>query len=258
MSEERGLLISANWKMNENHFEAVKVVSELSALLRTVPLPENRQISLHPSFTSLRTVQTLVETDRIPVALGAQNCHFEDAGAYTGEVSATMLKKLGVAYVIIGHSERRAYFGEDNELIAKKLDAVLRNQMSPILCVGEHKQAREAGRAEEVVTEQLAAVMEGTRAKQVASFVVAYEPIWAIGTGLSASAGDAEHMCAHIHAELERLCGASAASVRVQYGGSVNEENAADLLMQSSIDGLLVGGASLDATKFVAIARAAA
>lgn len=256
MNNERGLLISANWKMNENHFEAVKIVSELSALLRTAPLPEGRQISLHPSFTSLRTVQTLVETDRIPVSLGAQNCHFEEAGAYTGEVSASMLQKLGVAYVIVGHSERRAYFGEDDAIVGKKLDAVLRNQMSPILCVGEGKDAREAGDAEAVVTAQLEAVMVAERRRQIGSFVVAYEPIWAIGTGLTASAADAEAMCAHIHSELERLCGAPAASVRVQYGGSVKADNADELLGQPSIDGLLVGGASLDATQFVAIARA--
>ena len=256
MSSDRGLLISANWKMNENHFESVKLVSELSALLRAATLPEGREISLHPSFTSLRTVQTLVETDRISVALGAQNCHFDDAGAYTGEVSAAMLQKLGVTYVICGHSERRAYFGESDDVVGKKLDAILRNNMSPILCVGEGKEARESGNAEAVVSEQLSAVMVGDRRSAIASFVIAYEPIWAIGTGLSATSGDAEAMCAHIHAELNRLCGGSAASVRVQYGGSVKPDNAAELLAQPSIDGLLVGGASLDASQFMAIALA--
>jgi triosephosphate isomerase len=255
MNPDRGVLISANWKMNENHYEAVKLVTELSALLRANPLPEVRELSLHPSFTSLRTVQTLVETDRIPVALGAQNCHFEDAGAYTGEVSAAMLAKLSVAYVLCGHSERRAFAHETDEEIGKKVDAVLRNNMSPILCVGESAEARSAGDAETVVAEQLAAVV-AKRRESISRFVVAYEPIWAIGTGATASEEDAEVMCAHIHARLEELAGGAAEGVRVQYGGSVNAENAAALLSQPAIDGLLVGGASLDAARFIAIARA--
>jgi triosephosphate isomerase len=256
MSDDRGVLISANWKMNENHFEAVKLVAELSALLRASPLPEGREISLHPSFTSLRTVQTLVETDRIPVALGAQNCHFEDAGAFTGEVSAPMLAKLGVAYVLCGHSERRAYAHESDEEIGKKVDAVLRHNMAPILCVGESAEAREGGTAEEVVAAQLAAVVTPARRAGIASFVVAYEPIWAIGTGVTATPDDAESMCAHIHRELQRLGGASALSVRVQYGGSVTVDNAVALLAQPSVDGLLVGGTSLDAANFMKVALA--
>jgi triosephosphate isomerase len=256
MNSDRGVLISANWKMNENHYEAVKLVSELSALLRANPLPDDREVSLHPSFTSLRTVQTLVETDRIPVALGAQNCHFEDAGAFTGEVSAAMLAKLGVAYVLCGHSERRAYAHETDEEIGKKIDAVLRNNMSPILCVGESAAARSAGDAEQVVADQLAAVVTSTRREAISRFVVAYEPIWAIGTGVTPTEEDAEAMCAHIHRRLDILAGGAAAAVRVQYGGSVNDENAASFLARPAIDGLLVGGASLDAARFMAIARA--
>lgn len=256
MSDDRGVLISANWKMNENHFEAVKLVAELSALLRSSPLPEGREISLHPSFTSLRTVQTLVETDRIPVLLGAQNCHFEDAGAFTGEVSAPMLAKLGVAYVICGHSERRAYAHESDEEIGKKIDAVIRNNMAPILCVGESAEARSAGEAAAVVSAQLAAVVTPARRGAITKFVVAYEPIWAIGTGVTATPDDAEEMCGHIHRELEALAGTAALSVRVQYGGSVTAENAAALLANPSVDGLLVGGASLDAARFIEVARA--
>ncbi len=256
MTHDRGVLISANWKMNENHYEAVKLVTELSALLRANPLPEARELSLHPSFTSLRTVQTLVETDRIPVALGAQNCHFEDAGAFTGEVSAAMLAKLGVTYVLCGHSERRAFAHENDEEIGKKIDAVLRNNMSPILCVGESAAARAAGDAEAVVSDQLAAVVTTKRHQSISRFVVAYEPIWAIGTGGTPTEEDAETMCAHIHLQLEGLAGAAAAAVRVQYGGSVNADNAAAFLAQPSIDGLLVGGASLDAARFMAIAHA--
>jgi len=256
MNPDRGVLISANWKMNENHYEAVKLVTELSALLRANPLSDDREVSLHPSFTSLRTVQTLVETDRIPVALGAQNCHFEDSGAFTGEVSAAMLAKLGVAYVLCGHSERRAYAHETDEEIGRKIDAVLRNNMSPILCVGESADARSAGDAEQVVADQLAAVVTSTRREAIPRFVVAYEPIWAIGTGVTPTEEDAEAMCAHIHRRLDVLAGGAAAAVRVQYGGSVNDENAASFLTQPSIDGLLVGGASLDAARFMAIARA--
>jgi triosephosphate isomerase len=256
MNPDRGVLISANWKMNENHYEAVKLVTELSALLRANPLPDEREVSLHPSFTSLRTVQTLVETDHIPVALGAQNCHFEDAGAFTGEVSASMLAKLSVAYVLCGHSERRAFAHESDDEIGKKIDAVLRNNMSPILCVGESAEARAAGDAETVVAEQLAAVVTAKRREAISRFVVAYEPIWAIGSGVTPTEEDAEAMCAHIHARLEELAGSAATGVRVQYGGSVNVDNATDFLAQPAIDGLLVGGASLDAARFMAIARA--
>ena len=256
MNPDRGVLISANWKMNENHYEAVKLVSELSALIRANPLPDDREVSLHPSFTSLRTVQTLVETDRIPVALGAQNCHFEDSGAFTGEVSAPMLAKLGVSYVICGHSERRAYAHETDEEIGKKIDAVLRKYMSPILCVGESAAAREAGEAEQVVADQLAAVVTSARREAISRFVVAYEPIWAIGTGVTPTEADAEAMCGYIHDRLDALAGGASEAVRVQYGGSVNDENAAAFLAQPAIDGLLVGGASLDAARFIAIARA--
>jgi triosephosphate isomerase len=256
MNPDRGALISANWKMNENHYEAVKLVTELSALLRANPLPDERELSLHPSFTSLRTVQTLVETDRIPVALGAQNCHFEDAGAFTGEVSAAMLTKLGVTYVLCGHSERRAFAHETDAEIGKKIDAVLRNNMSPILCVGESAAARAAGDAESVVAGQLAAVVTANRRESISRFVVAYEPVWAIGTGETPTEADAEAMCAHIHLHLDELAGAAAGSVRVQYGGSVSPDNAAAFLAQPAIDGLLVGGASLDAARFMAIARA--
>ncbi len=256
MSHGRGFLVAGNWKMHENHYEAVKLMTELAALIRSGGVPDEREVSVHPSFTSLRTVQTMVETEQLPIALGAQNCHFEDSGAYTGEVSAPMLAKLGVTYVICGHSERREYFHESDEEIGKKVDAVLRHGMRPILCVGEDAEQRAAGEAEAVVGAQLAAVLEGPRRTRVPSMVIAYEPIWAIGTGVSATVEDAEEMCGFIHRELGRICGAAAESVRVQYGGSVNEENAAELLAKDSVDGLLVGGASLDAARFMAIVRA--
>jgi len=255
----RPLLISGNWKMHHNHLEAIQMVQKLSALLRASPVPEGRQASIHPPFTSIRSVQTAVESDSVPVALGAQDCHAEDRGPFTGEVSAEMLAKLGVRYVIVGHSERRSHAGETDEIVRAKLDAVLRHAMTPIVCVGESLDEREAGAARAKVSGQVEAALGRRKGEVVGSVVVAYEPIWAIGTGRTASAADAQEMTAHIRAEVERLCGqAAAASVRVQYGGSVTPDNAAELLGCADVDGLLVGGASLDADEFSAIVHAGA
>jgi triosephosphate isomerase (TIM) len=255
----RELLISGNWKMNHNHYEAIQFVQKLAAILRASPLPPGREVSLHPTFTSLRSVQTAVETDSVPVALGAQNCHHEDHGAFTGEISAEMLAKLGVRYVIVGHSERRAYCGETDELVRLKLDAVLRHQMTPVLCVGETLPEREAGDATTKVLAQLEVALEGRSGDVTGGLVVAYEPIWAIGTGRVASTGDAQEMASWVRQAVARFAGAEAASrVRVQYGGSVTQDNAAPLLACPDVDGLLVGGASLDAVGFSAIARARA
>jgi triosephosphate isomerase len=259
VSAERGILVSGNWKMHQNHFEALKLVQELAALLRAGGVPEGREVSIHPSFTSLRTVQTAVETDHVPVALGAQNCHYEEKGAFTGEVSAEMLAKLGVSYVIAGHSERRAYCGETDEIVRAKVDAIRRHQMTPILCVGETLPEREAGQATSTVVVQLETALSGRAGEEVGRFVVAYEPIWAIGTGRVASTGDAQEMAACIRAELSRLAGAeAAAAVRIQYGGSVTPDNAAAMLACDDVDGLLVGGASLDAVSFSEIVHAGA
>jgi triosephosphate isomerase len=251
------VLVSGNWKMNHNHYEAIQFVQKLAAILRASPLPDGREASLHPTFTSLRSVQTAVESDSVPVALGAQTCHFEDRGAFTGEVSAEMLAKLGVRYVIVGHSERRAYCGETDDIVRAKLDAVLRHQMTPILCVGETLPEREAGDAVTKVVGQLEASLRDRPAAAVAGMVVAYEPIWAIGTGRVASTGDAQEMAACIRGAVSSLTGAeAAATVRVQYGGSVTADNAAAMLACPDVDGLLVGGASLDAVGFSAIVRA--
>ena len=256
-SSERGVLVSGNWKMHVNHFEAHKLVQELAALLRAQGLAEGCEASVHPPFTSLRTVQTAVETDHVPLALGAQTCHQADKGAYTGEVSAEMLAKLNVRYVIAGHSERRRHCGETDEVVRAKVDAILRHRMVPIVCVGEDADERAAGAALDRVRSQVAAAFEGRSGEVVASAVVAYEPIWAIGTGVTATSDDAEEMCGAIRAELARLAGGAAEATRIQYGGSVTAENGADLLGRPNVDGLLVGGASLDATSFHAIARAA-
>jgi triosephosphate isomerase len=250
----RRVLVSGNWKMHHTHYEAIQVVQKLAALLRAAPVPDGTDISLHPSFTSLRSVQTALESDAVPIALGAQTCHFEDKGPYTGEVSAEMLAKLNVRYVIVGHSERRALFGETDAVVRLKLDAVLRHAMTPILCVGETLEQRQAGLAEPTVSGQLIAALENRGPEALRSIVIAYEPIWAIGTGMTASAEDAQAMSAMIRGELEELGGEVARSMLVQYGGSVTPDNAGELLACPDVDGLLVGGASLDAGKFVSIA----
>jgi len=258
VESDRGVLVSGNWKMHENHFEALKLVQELAALLFAGAIPPGREVSVHPPFTSLRTVQTAVESDHVPVALGAQNCYFEDRGAYTGEISAEMLAKLNVRYVITGHSERRQFFGETDETVAKKVDAILRHGMVPIVCVGETLAEREAGDAETRVRGQVRAALEGRPAEVVASVVLAYEPIWAIGTGRTATPADAQEMCAAIRSEIGRFAPSATAAIRVQYGGSVTPETAGELIAGADVDGFLVGGASLDAQRFVSIVRAGA
>ena len=259
LANDRELLISGNWKMNHNHYESIQFVQKLAAILRAAPVPSGRSASLHPTFTSLRSVQAAVESDAVPVALGAQTCHAQDRGAFTGEVSAEMLAKLGVRYVIVGHSERRAYCGETDEIVRAKLDAVLRHEMTPILCVGETLDERQAGNAVAKVVGQLEAALGDRPGAVVGGLVIAYEPIWAIGTGQVASTGDAQEMASCVRSAVERLAGpAAAAAVRVQFGGSATADNAAALLACPDVDGLLVGGASLDAVGFSAIVHAGA
>jgi len=248
-------LISGNWKMNLNHFEALKLVQELSYQVTTDDV-DVVDISLHPPFTDLRTVQTVLEADRLPFHLGAQHCHFEASGAFTGEVSPAMLAKMNVSYVIAGHSERREVFGETDEMVNAKVKAILANEMVPILCVGETLEEREAGDAETKVATQVKAGLKGVSAENVAALVIAYEPIWAIGTGKTASADDAQAMCAFVRATVRDLVSDEAAdALRVQYGGSVKPTNAHELLTQPDIDGALVGGASLEAESFARIAQ---
>ena len=250
-------LISGNWKMHHNHFEALQLVQKLSYLI-TADDHDAVDVSVHPPFTDLRTVQTyfISEKEPIPIALGAQNCHAEDKGAFTGEVSAAMLAKLDVRYVIAGHSERRELFGETDDQVNAKVHAILRSAMTPILCCGETLEEREAGSTESKVTGQVQAGLAGLSATQVAGLVVAYEPIWAIGTGRTASAEDAQAVCALVRAVVAGAAGAeAAASVRIQYGGSVKPTNAAELMGQPDIDGALVGGASLEADDFARIVQ---
>jgi triosephosphate isomerase len=250
-------LLSGNWKMHHNHLEAIQVVQKLAYRLSPGDL-EQAEVSVHPPFTALRSVQTVLESDETPIALGAQNCHWEDEGAYTGEVSAAMLTKLKVSYVIVGHSERRQLFRDTDEQINRRLQAVLRHHMTPILCVGETLEEREGGRTAERVTEQLRADLDGVTQEAVGTMVVAYEPVWAIGTGKNATPDDAEETCALIRSVVREMAGAEAAeSLRVQYGGSVSSGNAGDLMAQRDVDGLLVGGASLDPDVFSLVVKGA-
>ena len=252
---ERMPFISGNWKMNCNHFEAIQSVQKLGWLLgRNVA--GKVEVSVHPPFTDIRSVQTVLEADDIPVALGAQNCHWEAKGAFTGEVSPAFLAKLNVKYVIVGHSERRELYAEDDDVVHRKLVAVFAHAMTPIVCVGETLDERERGVTNAKVTGQVRAAVSGLAAEQVASMVIAYEPIWAIGTGRTATADDAQAVCAAIRSTIRAACGADAAAgVRIQYGGSVKATNIAELMEQKDIDGALVGGASLDPEEFARIVR---
>jgi triosephosphate isomerase (TIM) len=254
---QRKPLISGNWKMNLNHFEATALVQKLVYEL-TPDDYELVDVSIHPPFTDIRTVQTffLTEKDPIPLSIGAQGCHWEDSGAFTGEVSPAMLQKLDVQYVIAGHSERRELFGETDEVVNRKVRAIYRHEMTPVLCVGETLDEREAGSTEAKVTGQVQAGLAGLSPEQVAGLVIAYEPIWAIGTGRTATPGDAQEVCARIREEVAGLVDQdTAAALRIQYGGSVKPENAAALMACPDIDGALVGGASLEADSFAAIVR---
>ena len=244
--------------MHHDHIEALHTVRDLG--LRIKPEDVARvDVSVHPPFTDLRTVQTLVEQERIPVSLGAQHCSQEDAGARTGEVSPRFLARLGVVYVIVGHSERRTLFGMDDATVAATLRAVLRHEMTPIVCVGESEEQRQAGHTESVLEEQVTSALAGLTADVLAGMVLAYEPIWAIGTGNTGTPVDAEDACSFIRSLVAKLGGdEAAAGVRIQYGGSVNGENAADLMAEPDVDGLLVGGASLQAAGFLDIIRATA
>ncbi len=248
-------LMAGNWKMHATHLDAIQMVQKLS--YRLDPSDYDRvEVAVCPPFTALRSVQTVIEADHLMIRLGAQNVYPADEGAFTGEVSPVMLAKLGVAYVIVGHSERRQIFGETDEFVNKKVKAVLALGMTPIMAVGETLEEREQGVTEQRVESQLLAGLAGVGAEQVADLVVAYEPIWAIGTGRTASPDDAAAVIGHLRSLVEREWGSGAAeSVRILYGGSVNPGNVAGLMAKRDIDGGLVGGASLDPDKFASVIR---
>ncbi|MGB1819847.1 MAG: triose-phosphate isomerase [Ilumatobacteraceae bacterium] len=258
MPDVRTPLISGNWKMNLDHFEALRNLQKLAWLLPK-DIYQRADVSIHPPFTDIRTLQTSIEADRMDILLGAQHCHHEVNGAFTGEVSPLFLQKLDVKLVICGHSERRDLFGETDEMVNAKVKAILKHNMTPIMCVGESLAEREAGETEAKVLGQVVNGLQGVKKAEVGSMVIAYEPIWAIGTGKTATADDAQQVCASIRAAVTASFGADAgASVRIQYGGSVKPGTTEELMTQPDIDGALVGGASLDPDDFAQIVKIAA
>ncbi len=247
-------LIAGNWKMHANHLEAIQMVQKLHYRLDPEDF-ERVDVVIAPPFTALRSVQTVIEADQMQFGLGAQNVHWEDKGAFTGEVSPSMLLKLQVGYVIVGHSERRQMFGETDETVNKKVKAVLGASMVPIMCIGETLEQREAGETADFVAGQVINGLAGLDRDQVAGMVLAYEPIWAIGTGRTASADDAAETIGHIRTTVADKYGDAAESTRILYGGSVNPGNIAGLMAKRDIDGALVGGASLDPDTFASVVR---
>lgn len=245
-------LIAGNWKMHKNSAEAVELVRRLVPLVDAV---EGVEVAVAPPFTALPAVASVLRADAA-VLLAAQNVHEEEHGAFTGEVSVAMLQDVGVSLVIVGHSERRQYFGETDESVGRKVGAVLRVDLTPIICVGESLAEREAGQAFAVVERQVRAALEAVDASRLAQVVVAYEPVWAIGTGRTAGTQQVQELHAHLRSVLADLGGREAAEqVRILYGGSVKPDNVAELMAQDDVDGALVGGASLDAETFASIVR---
>ena len=250
----RRCFVAGNWKMNKTVGEALALVRELRGAVSMVR--DRVQVAIAPPFTALHPVAKALEDSNIELA--AQNCHFEGSGAFTGEVAAPMLREVGCRWVIVGHSERRQFFGETDEGINKRIRAVTAAGMLPIVCVGETLAEREAGKTLEVVSKQVTGCLAGVTAEHGAQFVLAYEPVWAIGTGKTATSRQAQEVHAHIRGVLKGLWGAAAEQTRIQYGGSVKPDNAVELLSQPDIDGALVGGASLKAADFAAIVKAKA
>ncbi|MFI8411302.1 triose-phosphate isomerase [Paeniglutamicibacter gangotriensis] len=254
---DRKPLIAGNWKMNMDHVQGITLLQKLAWTLADAEHDFSRvEVAVFPPFTDLRGVQTLTMGDDLPVQYGAQDLSAQDSGAYTGEISGQFLSRLGCSYVLVGHSERRALHHESDALLATKVAAAFRHSITPVLCVGEGLEIRQAGTHVEYTLEQLRGSLEGITAEQAATLVVAYEPVWAIGTGEVAGPEDAQELCAAIRTELAQLFGdETAAKVRILYGGSVKAANAASILAQRDVDGVLVGGASLDAAEFANIVR---
>jgi triosephosphate isomerase len=251
-------LIAGNWKMNLTHLEAIGLTQKIA-----FSLPEKYfakvEVAVLPSFISLRSVQTLIDGDKMLLKYGAQDLSPHDSGAYTGDVSGVQLAKLGCTYVVVGHSERREYHHEDDELVNRKVKAALKHGLTPILCVGERLEVREVNGHLEHCNTQLIAGLKGLKAEQAAKVVIAYEPVWAIGTGKVATPSDAQEVCASIRSTLADKYGQEVADVvRVLYGGSVKSGSIADLIKQPDIDGGLVGGASLDGDEFAKLCALAA
>ena|SRR5215210_3259376 len=248
-------LMAGNWKMNLNHLEAIALVQKLAFSLTDKDL-DAVEVAVLPPFTDIRSVQTLVDGDKYRIRYGAQDLSPHDSGAYTGDISGAMLAKLGCTYVLVGHSERRQYHSEDEALVNVKLKAAFRHQLTPILCVGEDGGVRSEGRQVEHSIWQLREALADIPADDVRRLVVAYEPVWAIGTGAVATPEDAQEVAAALRTTLAELhSGDLADGVRILYGGSCKADNAAGLMAQNDVDGALVGGASLDTDEFVGICR---
>ena len=250
-------LIAGNWKMNLDHQQATVLVQKLDWTLR-----DKRhdfaavEVAVIPPFTDIRSVQTLIDGDKLKLKLGAQDVSAYDSGAYTGEISGAFLSKLGCSYAVVGHSERREYHHEDDELVAAKVAAAFKHGVTPLLCVGEQLEVRKAGDQVSHVLGQLDIALHGLGADQVGTMVIAYEPVWAIGTGEVATPEDAQEVCAAIRGRLAELYSEQVAgAVRVLYGGSVKAANVAAIMSQPDVDGALVGGASIDVPEFASICR---
>jgi len=251
-------LIAGNWKMNLNHFEAIALVQKIAFSLKPQHF-DAVDVTVLPPFTDIRSVQTLVDGDKLRLAYGAQDLSPHAGGAYTGDIAGSMLAKLGCSFVVIGHSERREYHAESDQLINAKVKAAYANGLLPILCVGEALTIREEGTHVAHCTSQLAAALADVTPEQVADIVIAYEPVWAIGTGKVATPADAQEVCAALRSQLAELYTPElAAGIRILYGGSVKSTNAGEILAQTDVDGALVGGASLDGAEFAGICIAAA
>jgi triosephosphate isomerase (TIM) len=248
-------LMAGNWKMHENHLEAIALVQKLAFTLTAKDF-DAVEVAVLPPFTALRSVQTLIEGDKLRIAYGAQDLSQHDSGAYTGDISGPMLAKLGCAYVLAGHSERRQYHAETDDVVNAKIQAALRNELTPILCLGEPLEVRRAGQHIDHCIGQLDGSLKGIPAAAVAGMVIAYEPVWAIGTGEVATPQDAQEAIGAIRSRVSEIHDAgTAGSVRILYGGSVKADNIAPIMVQPDVDGALVGGASLDAGQFAQICR---
>ncbi|TQN31364.1 triosephosphate isomerase [Haloactinospora alba] len=254
-STNRTPLIAGNWKLNNNHLEAIALVQKLAFALTDADY-DAAEVVVLPPFTSLRSVQTLVDGDKLRLGYGAQDISEHEHGAYTGEVSGSMLAKLGCSYALAGHSERRQYHGESDAVVNGKVKAAFANELTPILCLGEGQEVRKAGNQVAHTVAQLEAALAEVSSEQAARLVVAYEPVWAIGTGEVATPEDAQEVCAALRQRLSEVYSAEVSQqVRILYGGSVKADNIAGIMEQDDVDGALVGGASIKPDEFVALAR---
>jgi triosephosphate isomerase len=243
--------IAGNWKMNLTHLEAIQFIQDLGYEFKN---KNNIDVCICPPFTALRSVKNIIDADKLSIKIGAQNVHWEESGAFTGEIAPSMIAALGIDYVIIGHSERREYFSETNDMVNRKVKIAFKHNLKPILCVGESLEIRESGRAREFVLGQVTECLKGLEIKNIFDLTIAYEPIWAIGTGKNATSNDANEMCSAIRKKVADLYDNSAAELlRIQYGGSVKPSNITELMAMPDIDGALVGGASIKVEDFTAI-----